>query len=418
MVKKNKAYFTACSLNYIDKAVASLNSVHLYDEAAEKFILIVDKKRKITCNAPHINIVWAEDINYPDFYKAAFKYDIIELNTALKPFFTINLLKEYKFVVYLDPDTFLFSNMNPLFEKLERHSVILTPHSTQPIEDNFRPNIIDFMRFGIFNLGFYAVNNDLNAKTFLEWWHKMCIDNCYYEPNAGLGVDQKFVDLAPSLFNGVYILKDPGYNLAFWNLHYRNISKKEDKFYVNDLFPLKFVHFSSYDDTNIDSIAVKQTRFAKGSRPDFAMVSKVYRKELLSANKILVIDDNSYGFSNFQNGDKLTPALRRFYSISEVQHLIEDPNPFKSKNVHRYAKINNLLDSSISPDQYRFYEVDNLNSKKKILVAIFYILFKCLGSKRYFLINKFFASYSSLLSQFEIRDFLDKRYAKKAKNEK
>ena len=38
--------FTVCSVNYLDKAVASLRSIHLLDEKAEKIVLLADTRRR------------------------------------------------------------------------------------------------------------------------------------------------------------------------------------------------------------------------------------------------------------------------------------------------------------------------------------------------------------------------------------
>ena len=389
----------------------------MLDEKAEKIVLLADTRRDIFCPDSFIKIVWAEDIDYPDFYKMAFKYDIIEFNTALKPFFTLKLIRKFDYVVYLDPDTFLFSDLDPVFEALDTYSIVLTPHATQPIRDELRPNNIDFMRFGTFNLGFYAVNNDVNAQAFLEWWHGACKDQCFYEPHIGLGVDQKLVDLAPCFFEGVHILKDPGYNVAFWNLHYRTISSDKGQFFVNESSLLRFVHFSSYDDYDENAIAVKQTRFTSGSRPDFTEVSRTYRSALLDAKKSISVADKKYGYICFDNGSKLTPALRRFYAISQVSTIIDDPNPFTSEQVFTFAKVNKLLDLDKFSGSVRFNQVSEYDGKKRLLSSVFYLILKIIGVKRYFLLMKFFATYSSLLSQFEIRDRFDSKYLSKTDGE-
>src|ERR1017187_7472506 len=39
-------------------------------------------------------------------------------------------------------------------------------------------------------------------------------------------VDQKWINLAPCFFENVKILKQPGCNMAFWNLHERHLSSE------------------------------------------------------------------------------------------------------------------------------------------------------------------------------------------------
>jgi hypothetical protein len=40
-------------------------------------------------------------------------------------------------------------------------------------------------------------------------------------PSQGMHVDQNWVNFAPGMQDGVFILRDPAYNIAYWNLHER-----------------------------------------------------------------------------------------------------------------------------------------------------------------------------------------------------
>jgi hypothetical protein len=59
----------------------------------------------------------------------------------------------------------------------------------------------------------------------------------------GTFVDQKWIDLVPAFFDKVCILKHPGCNIAYWNLHERTLSQGKDAILVNNQ-PLCFFHFS------------------------------------------------------------------------------------------------------------------------------------------------------------------------------
>ena len=57
--------------------------------------------------------------------------------------------------------------------------------------------------------------------------------------------DQRWVDFVPSFFDH-HILKDPGYNVAYWNLHGREVFSDGDRYLVDGV-PLRFFHFSGFD---------------------------------------------------------------------------------------------------------------------------------------------------------------------------
>ena len=55
-------------------------------------------------------VAYAQDLGLPDFERLAYKYDVMELSTALKPTFLKRMMAEgFERVVYLDPDIELSS---------------------------------------------------------------------------------------------------------------------------------------------------------------------------------------------------------------------------------------------------------------------------------------------------------------------
>lgn len=402
--KSNTVVFTACSLNYLVKAMAMVKSVQSFHSDVDLIILLVDRKRSIDISDSSVRILWSEELDFPDYLECAFKYNIIELNTALKPFTTLKLLKEYQKVIYLDPDICVFSPLTIVISTLDRYSTIFTPHALSPFSGAGRPVDQDLLRFGCFNLGFFAANNSTDAQLLLNWWHIQCLEYCFYEPQAGYGVDQKWIDLAPAFFNGVHILKDVGLNVAFWNLHERFLSKSQDVWLVNSKHPLLFVHFSSFVETDRNIIADKQTRYAPGSRPDFAAVGDVYRSYLKSAKKIITTENTEYGYAYFDNGMPISPSLRRFYAIYKMERFVNCLNPFLSSGpIYYFAKENNLLSNrSTAVSQDNFKSQLRYAKERRIMATIFRWLLWLLGPDRYFVLLRFLAHYSSILNQKDV----------------
>ena len=84
------ASVTIVSLNYFGYAITLANSLNQNFSQSDVYILIVDKKTSeslLLVENYDVNIIWAEDLCLLNFEKIAFKYNILELNTALKPTF-------------------------------------------------------------------------------------------------------------------------------------------------------------------------------------------------------------------------------------------------------------------------------------------------------------------------------------------
>lgn len=402
--KKGTVIFTACSVNYLVKAMALCKSALDHHPDVALVILLADKKRPVTLLDTRVRLIWAEDIDFPDYLQCAFKYNIIELNTALKPFTALKLLEVYEKVIYLDPDVCVFSPLTSIISSLDVYSTAFTPHALSPYCGIGRPSDQDLLRFGCFNLGFFAANDSDDAQMLLKWWHRQCLTKCFYEPQIGLGVDQKWIDLTPAFFNGVHILKDIGLNIAFWNLHERRLKKSSTGWLVNDVTPVGFVHFSSFVETDRTIIADKQTRHAPGTRPDFSEVGDVYRQYLDSAKKSVSVDNVNYGYAQFDNNLAISPSLRRFYALHKDDRFKDCSDPFMTNGpVYTFAGANNLL--SFKPAivaHANFKTTSGYSREQRIITKVFRWMLRLLGPDRYFTLLRYLAHYSSILNQADL----------------
>ncbi len=215
--------------------------------------------------------------------------------------------------------------MKRVTEALESANVALTPHLTGPIEDDKRPSEIDILRTGAYNLGFLGARRSHQTQAFLEWWRQKLYDHCVVDLPRGLFVDQKWIDLVPGMFEGVSIIRDAGYNVAYWNLALRVLSHSESGYEV-DGSPLAFFHFSGYDPTQPHNLSRLQDRFRVEDLPDATQQLLLsYRKELLEAG-YLTCQKWPYAFGAFQNGVRIPDVGRPIqHEAPELVGAIEDP---------------------------------------------------------------------------------------------
>jgi len=141
------------------------------------------------------------------------------------------------------------------------------------------------------------------------WWQQRLYDHCVVDLPRGLFVDQRWVDLVPGMFERVAIVRDAGYNVAYWNLSHRVVSLSENGYKVAGS-PLSFFHFSGYDPEQPDKLSRHQSRFTAENLPAGTRhLLSGYREDLLSAG-YLACKAWPYAFGTFRNGTRI-PDLGR-----------------------------------------------------------------------------------------------------------
>ena len=282
---------TLCATNYLAHAKVLGQSLAEHNPDIRFVIGLVDRvpagfDEKFW--AP-FELIPVERLKIPGFWEMARKYDLVELNTAVKPFYIEHLYlrdSAETTIFYLDPDMLVCGSFALLEDKLRNFNFVVTPHSCT--YDNSQVNIyyeIGMLTTGVYNLGFLGTSRSDTTFKFLKWWQHRVREFCFYEPGSGVFTDQLWITLAPLYFPGFYVEKDPGYNMCYWNHFERHLSRPSSKYLVNGGHELVFYHFSSYSPTNPDSITVRpKSRVQSFSeRPDLKPIYEEYGSRLLEA---------------------------------------------------------------------------------------------------------------------------------------
>ena len=255
-------------------------------------------------------VLGLDDLGIPRARAWLFKHDVVEACTAVKAGAMLHLMDAgYETVVYLDPDIAVFHPLDTVMTALDGAAIVLTPHQTSP-NRNARvmgDNELASLRFGVFNLGFIAVRSDGPGRNFAEWWAAQLLRACYDDPVAGLFTDQKYIDLVPGLFDGVSILRDPGCNVASWNLSTRRLAIAADGgIRVNDAL-LRFMHF-----TKINAVGdVMLDRYA-GDSIEALEIWHWYRRQV-ARRQPAAVPDGYWHYATFSNGDAIPREARLLY---------------------------------------------------------------------------------------------------------
>lgn len=405
----NKDRVAACTIvsrNYAAYAKTLQDSLSQTNPDIDFYVLIVDRKDLEFQYKFGINkILWVEDLKIQNFQRLAFKFDILELNTNVKPFVLKKLAKDYNYVFYFDPDIYIYKSINTLIELLSNKTALLTPHATVPIDDDKKPGEIDFLRSGIFNLGFIGLRSCDESFRLLDWWGRRCSEIGFNDIRQSLFVDQKLVDLVPAFFDGVVITRSPIYNVAYWNLHERHIEVSDPLNPIVNGLPLVFFHYSGLTENfNGESrldISKYQNRSDFHSHPNLKILFDHYRSKLI-ANGHGELMNIRYSYGSFSNGELINPVSRRLFSLFENK-VDENCDPFEAEGpvYKKLAKVR-ALGGSNHQAAASSYNSHKYSTSMKVMEKLLYLSFLILGPSRYNLLMSYFGYISSLRNQKSI----------------
>jgi hypothetical protein len=253
-------FCTVTTLNRIHMAMVMAKSVKEHHPNAGMAVCVVEEEIPEQARSFKYfdHIVLAKNLGHPDFYRHMFKYKLDEGCWSLKPRLLLYLMRTFQAedrLVYLDTDTKMFGPFHEVNQVLDQSPIVLTPHITHPsMQDE-----LEISKHGLYNSGFIALKRTKESLRFLDWWTERLDRMCYRDLSRGIFGDQRWLDHAPVFFD-VHILQHPGYNVAKWNIYYRNITLTNGQFLVNGL-PLRFYHFAEFS-------RIRYLEIIKGMLPD------------------------------------------------------------------------------------------------------------------------------------------------------
>ena len=331
---------TIIARNYVAFARVLAESFKAAHPDGNCSVLVIDDPTGfIDPAAEPFELLTIDQIGLPDPERMAAWYDVMELSTAVKPWLLRTLLERpgYDSVVYLDPDIRIFKPLEEIERRLGSHDVVLTPHFDKPLpRDGRKPAEEDILIAGSYNLGFIGLRGGETAGELLDWWSERLETDCLNEPEAGRFVDQRWIDLAPGLWPGIDILRDPTYNIAYWNLPTRDLEDDGSGGYLVNAEPLRFFHFSGFDPRRPKELSKHQNRIRVDTHQALARICGEYADELLGHGYREAIDW-PYGWNTLPNGVKLDREARRTYRAGIEEGAIGE-SVFTEAGAERFAE--------------------------------------------------------------------------------
>ena len=411
--------FTIVAKNYIGLGQILGKSLRRHNPEMDYFIFVSDEFEQQPDTLPK-EVVMAKDvlkgISSSQWIDMAFKYDLTEFCTAIKPFcFEYIFSLGYEKSFYFDPDIYIFSSIKVISEALDEHTMTLTPQiaGIHPDYQGEHPEWAMNVN-GIFNLGCCGISNNYLGKRVVKWWEERLRDQAFADRSVGEFTDQKWMDWIPGfLGQQLYVQQSLGMNMAPWNYFERELSEDtEGQLYVSfrtDDMPqrhdlLVFVHFAGYDYTQLKKGIIRRKRIEDLKEyDDLALINTIYRDAIVKNTSVFdSFIEQPYSYATYDNGVPIAAFHRRLYHGLNEQ----SSNPFATGLGTFYQLIEKkgmIIEETI--DHVSRRNLDNLDGKKKALSYFYRILYRLLGYKRYVMFLKSLYFYC----RPEMHSFLIKR---------
>lgn len=310
-------YITICSCNYLAHALTLRSSFLKHHPNADFRIVVADEPdAEVRAMLDGVTFIEGRDIGIPTYFDMAYRYNIVEFNTAIKPASILYMFRTTGCdrVYYIDPDIYVLQPWTHIAELLDAGaSAVVTPHITAPLEDKFDPDDFRIMRTGIYNLGFIAFRGTPQSIAFVEWWGRKMLKDCRTDLAEGIFQDQKYIDLITCFVDNVGVLRHPGYNIAYWNLPHRVVERRDGMWTANTQ-PIHFFHFSGVTPDNKKVFSKHQNRYPStdvlGELRDlvFEYTDKV------EANAHVRFKETPYRYGFLTDGTPVTQDMRSIYA--------------------------------------------------------------------------------------------------------
>jgi hypothetical protein len=327
---------TIITKRYLAQARVLTQSLREHHPEARVYVLLADQVGDYFDPAAEpFELIGLADL--PDralIAQMCFYYNAFELCCALRPFLHCYLSEQtdHEAWLFLDADILVCASLDPLWQQLSATSILLSPHSLDPVAPNHVETLeLNVLRQGIYNGGCVGLRraaatdprSTATVLAFIQWWQQRLTDYCFddvaLQDGRGLAVDQLWLNLVPLYFEDVAVLRHRGANVGHWNLIERGDLVSGDNGLMIGDEPLLFFHFSGWDWQDPLQVSRHNPLYQNAHSAAWAHLALDYRDRLQAHGHEAALA-YPYAFDRFDNGDPIWVPMRRAYhrSIREL----------------------------------------------------------------------------------------------------
>jgi len=282
--------FTVATISYMHQAEVMIASVRAHHPDLKVSIIVPDinnatRQELQRVIGPDVELLNPADLGFGNLKLIKKYYSALEYCSAMKVVGLEYFLRNGEDTIFLDPDVLVIHSLDEGLFNLPG-DVLLSPHTLKPYPNDLDvPSDLEIVRSGHINGGVLLVRNSKGGQEAIDWLIKKIKFEWFVSPKSGFYADQLWISALPYFFrNNVELIVDKGINVAYWNLHERNIECDENnKLQLENGSPVKLIHLSGFDPSG-ESISKHTSRsFNFETELALASILKIYRNNLLDA---------------------------------------------------------------------------------------------------------------------------------------
>jgi hypothetical protein len=269
-------------------------------------------------------ILTARELGIPNLRDLAFRADKRALAIVLKPYLIERMLEELDSALFLDADTLVMADLGSLFATVQGHALTLVPHRLVPptTSDRIARDLVLNLA-GIFNGGVVGASREPSAVRFIRWWQARVHHLCIYAVDRGLHYDQRWLDLALGFVKDLHVHRDPGVNVAHWNLPERSIRVRDGAVTAGDR-PCRLFHFSGFDPDEPETPSRYRPDLRLDTLGDARQLFRDYARAL-DREGWAAARQLPYAYGSFDNGVPIPEPARRLFAQTPDRARFGDP---------------------------------------------------------------------------------------------
>lgn len=228
----------------------------------------------------HVKVVYFDDM--AEYYKER-AHIVGTMGGFPRPLIVEYMMRQgHAKVMAFDGDTEFFGDIDDLWQVLDTHDAIATPHRLYaPPRDGKTMCLEQFALCGNYNVGLVAFATTPNARRFVEWWMRESIDAPECNMSAGRFAEQGWFRFVGDYMDKVFICRDQGINFAFWRYDHPKQFRTINGTHFVDGTPLRMFHYGALDFNDLGRVAVHHSRCRAGD--DLLKFFEGYRDRVLQA---------------------------------------------------------------------------------------------------------------------------------------
>lgn len=284
--------FTVATISQIHLSEVMIKSFCKFHSSFDISIIIPDlssdnRSKVQSLIGGNIELLSPNDLGLIDVNSLRHIYNTLEFCCAMKVVGIQFFLSRAEDVLHLDSDVLILGSLQRSLIDIPG-DVLLSPHISEPYpHDSYLPNDLDIIRSGHINGGVILIRNSNYGKQVINWLISKVASQWFVAPRVGLYADQLWLSMLPYLFkNAVSLILDRGINVAYWNVHERQIrATTNGQLVLKSGEIVKLLHFSGFE-IGGKSLSKHLTRsLSKTTQEALESVIEEYRKDLVDAQK-------------------------------------------------------------------------------------------------------------------------------------